>query len=232
MSTNLPCLEPLLARVERPAVFATSGEDGAQSPVHAPAQGVVAAASTPTPTRSACPTRGCRSYEILNERDNAVAERSHAPWTDLEGELRTHGVPLFSSSNHLRRRAPSTCWFNLSAELTYTNLFHPGRSAGVAVVRAGNRGDETLLVNAGGHCTYKPLAADPVDAFVLAWFMAAEINEVLARWKRAASPQGRDGQRREAGPGVAGVRARCTTQFTRPGAGGDARSYRPPPPTI
>ena len=35
-------------------------------------------------------------YEILNERDDAVAERTYAPWVDLEGELRNAGVPLFS----------------------------------------------------------------------------------------------------------------------------------------
>ena len=40
-------------------------------------------------------------YEILNERDDAVAERTYAPWVDMEAAMRAAGVPLFSLENHL-----------------------------------------------------------------------------------------------------------------------------------
>jgi hypothetical protein len=39
-------------------------------------------------------------YEIVNERDDAWAERAYAPWTDMEAEMRRHGVPLFSVDAH------------------------------------------------------------------------------------------------------------------------------------
>ena len=39
-------------------------------------------------------------YEILNERPDAVAERTYAPWVDLEAQLRQRGLPLFSVDNH------------------------------------------------------------------------------------------------------------------------------------
>ena len=35
-------------------------------------------------------------YEILNERPDAVAERAYAPWLDMEAQMRSNDIPLFS----------------------------------------------------------------------------------------------------------------------------------------
>ena len=106
-------------------------------------------------------------YEMLNERDDAEAERAYAPWTDLEAQLRAHRLPLFSVDTH--RPAPEfdLLAFNLSAELVYTNVLNCIDLAGVPV-RSERRRPEDPLVIAGGHCTYNPEPlADFVDAFVL-----------------------------------------------------------------
>ena len=56
---------------------------------------------TPTPTRSGCPTRACRSStRSSTSAPDAVAERAYAPWTDLEALLRGRGLPLFSVDTH------------------------------------------------------------------------------------------------------------------------------------
>jgi hypothetical protein len=47
-------------------------------------------------------------YEILNERDDAVAERTYAPWLDLDDLLQRHAVPLFSVDTR------STSWRSTS----------------------------------------------------------------------------------------------------------------------
>ncbi|MGD9752810.1 MAG: TIGR03960 family B12-binding radical SAM protein [Acidimicrobiia bacterium] len=194
MSTVWPLLEPLLARVERPARY-IGCEDGAQSPVHAPHK-VAWLLLYPDTYEVGLPNQGLQIlYEILNERDDAVAERSYAPWTDLEAELRTHRVPLFSLEHHRAAGSFDVLAFNLSAELTYTNLLNCVDLAGVAV-RAEHRGDDAPLVIAGGHCTYNPEPlADFVDAFVLGdgEEVVGEINEVLARWKHAGKPDGSRG---------------------------------------
>jgi hypothetical protein len=74
-------------------------------------------------------------YEILNERDDAVAERAYAPWVDLEAELRAAGLPLFSVDNHRPAVEFDVVAFNLSAELTYTNLLNCVDLAGVPLAR-------------------------------------------------------------------------------------------------
>ncbi len=191
MSTVWPRLEPLLSRVERPARY-IGCEDGAQSPVHAPHKAAWLLIY-PDTYEVGLPNQGLQIlYEILNERDDAVAERTYAPWTDLEAELRTHRVPLFSLENHLPAGTFDVLGFNLAAELTYTNLLNCVDLAGVPV-RVDERREEHPLVIAGGHCTYNPEPlADFVDAFVLGdgEEVVSEINEVVADWKRSGRTDG------------------------------------------
>ncbi len=121
-------------------------------------------------------------YEILNERDDAVAERAYAPWTDMEAAMRAAEVPLFSLENHLAARSFDVLAFNLSAELVYTNVLNLIDLAGIPV-RAEARTLDDPLVVAGGHCAFNPEPlSDFVDCFVLGDGEEAvgEINETVA----------------------------------------------------
>jgi len=94
-----PRLEPLLAQVQKPARY-IGCEDGAQSPAHDPAK-VAWLLAYPDTYEIGLPNQGLQIlYEILNERSDAIAERTYAPWTDLEAQLRAHHVPLFSVDTH------------------------------------------------------------------------------------------------------------------------------------
>ncbi len=112
-------IEPLLARVQKPARY-IGCEDGAIVPQHGPGK-VSWLLAYPTPTRSACPTRAPDPLRILNERDDSVAERTYAPWRDLEPLMRERSVPLFSVDTHRAAGDFDIIAFNLSAELVYTN---------------------------------------------------------------------------------------------------------------
>jgi radical SAM superfamily enzyme YgiQ (UPF0313 family) len=184
-----PSLEPLLAKVEKPARY-IGMERGACRPVHRP--GVVSWLLVyPDAYEVGLPNQGLQIlYEILNERDDALAERAYAVWTDLEGLLRERDLPLFSLENHLPGRAFDVLGFNLAAELTYTNLLNCIDLAGVPVRAAGRRADDPLVV-VGGHCTCNPEpVADFVDAVVIGdgEEVVGEITEVIAAWKRAGKP--------------------------------------------
>src|SRR3954452_4698439 len=90
-----PRIEPLLAKVQKPARY-VGCEDGSQSPVHGPGR-VGWLLVYPHAYEIGLPNQGLQIlYEILNERDDALAERSYAPWTDLEALLRERRIPLFS----------------------------------------------------------------------------------------------------------------------------------------
>ena len=185
--TNLwPRIEPLLARVEKPARY-IGMERGACRPTHRPDQ-VSWLLVYPDTYEIGLPNQGLQIlYEILNERDDAVAERAYAPWFDLERELRDHHVPLFSVDTHRNAGAFDVLGFNLSTELIFTNVLNCIDLAGVPV-RSEHRGPEHPVVVAGGHCAFNPEPlADFVDAFVIGdgEEVAGEVTEVVGAWKRA-----------------------------------------------
>jgi radical SAM family uncharacterized protein len=202
MTTDLgpdlwPRIEPLLGRVEKPARY-IGMERGSVTPEHRPDK-VSWLLVYPDTYEIGLPNQGLQIlYEILNERDDAAAERAYAPWVDLEAELRANGLPLFSVETHRPGHAFDVLAFNLSAELVYTNLLNCVDLAGVPV-RAEDRRANHPFVVAGGHCAFNPEPlADFVDAFVMGDGEEAisEVNAVLATWKRAGGGS-REGALRE-----------------------------------
>ncbi len=195
-STVWPRLEPLLPRVQKPARY-IGCEDGARSKPVDPSL-VSWCFTYPDTYEVGLPNQGLQIlYEIVNERPDARADRAYAPWTDLEELMRSHGIPLFSVEHHTPANEFDVLAFNLSAELTYTNLLNCVDLAGIPV-RSADRAEQDALVIAGGHCTYNPEPlADFLDAVVLGdgEEVVGEITAVLARFKR---PDGtRHGTRRE-----------------------------------
>ncbi|MDA8072124.1 MAG: TIGR03960 family B12-binding radical SAM protein [Actinomycetota bacterium] len=184
MTSLWPRIEPLLAQVVKPARY-IGGELGAQRPDHGPGR-VSWVLLYPDTYEIGLPNQGLQIlYEILNERPDAAAERSYAPWTDMEAAMRAAGVPLFSVETHRPAAEFDVMAFNLSAELTYTNVLNLVDLAGVPV-RSDERELAHPLVVAGGHCAYNPEPlADFVDAFVIGdgEEVVGEMNDVIATWR-------------------------------------------------
>src|SRR3954453_22323162 len=185
MTSVWPRLEPLLPKVQKPARY-IGCEDGAQSPDHDPCKTAWLLAY-PDTYEIGLPNQGLQIlYEILNERPDAVAERTYAPWTDLEELLRAEELPLFSVDTHRPAAEFDLLAFNVSAELVYTNVLNCIDLAGVPV-RASERRVDDPLVAAGGHCTYNPEPlADFLDFVVLGdgEEVVSEITEIVGAWKR------------------------------------------------
>ncbi len=206
MNTIWPELERLLPNVAKPARY-IGLEDGSVQPHHDPRK-VAWLLAYPDTYEVGLPNQGLQIlYEILNERPDAVAERTYAPWTDLAALLRANGLPLFSVDTHRPAGSFDLLAFNLSAELVYTNVLECIDLAGVPV-RAADRRPEHPLVIAGGHCTYNPEPlADFLDLVVLGdgEEVVSEITEVVRDWKASGRTEGsRTGVLRELSriPGV------------------------------
>ena len=185
-------IEPLLARVRKPARY-IGCEDGAIIPQHDAAK-VSWLLAYPDVYEVGLPNQGLQIlYEILNERSDAVAERTYAPWVDLEALMRAEGIPLFSLETHRPGSFFDVIAFNLSAELVYTNVLNMLDLAGVPV-RAEHRGPTDAIVVVGGHAAFNPEPlADFIDAAVLGEGeeVVGEITEAVAAWKSS----GRDSRR-------------------------------------
>ena len=186
MSSLWSELERVLGEVQKPARY-IGCEDGMTVPDHHP-DAVAWLLLYPDTYEVGLPNQGLQIlYEILNERSDAVAERSYAPWTDLAEVLRREGLPLFSVDTHRPARDFDILAFNLSAELVFTNVLECVDLAGIPV-RTADRTDDDPLVLVGGHCAYNPEPlADYVDAAVLGdgEEVVGEIPEVVAAWKAA-----------------------------------------------
>ncbi len=187
MESLWPQIEPLLDQVEKPARY-IGGELGAERPEdldHGP-RGLAWLLVYPDTYEIGLPNQGLQIlYEILNERTDAVAERTYAPWVDMESAMRAAGVPLFSLETHRAAADFDVIAFNLSAELVYTNVLNLIDLAGLPV-RAADRQAHHPLVLAGGHCAFNPEPlADFVDAFVLGdgEEVVGEVNDVVAAFR-------------------------------------------------
>ena len=198
MESLWPQIEPLLAQVTKPARY-IGGELGAQQVEHGPDL-VSWLLIYPDTYEIGLPNQGLQIlYEILNERPDAAAERSYAPWMDMEASMRMAGVPLFSVEGHLPAAGFDVLAFNLSAELVYTNVLNLIDLAGVAV-RSDERRVHDPIVMAGGHCAFNPEPmANFIDAFVLGdgEEVVGEINQVLAA-HRCGAARDDDGPARRA----------------------------------
>ena len=123
METIWPQLERLLPQVTKPARY-IGGEQGSVYPEHGPGK-VSWLLTYPDTYEIGLPNQGLQIlYEILNERDDAVAERGYAPWTDMEAAMRAAEVPLFSVETSRPAAEFDILAFNLAAELIRHEL-HP-----------------------------------------------------------------------------------------------------------
>jgi radical SAM family uncharacterized protein len=185
MSELWPRVEPLLAGVEKPARY-IGMERGSVAPEHRPSA-VSWLLVYPDTYEIGLPNQGLQIlYEILNERDDALAERAYAPWLDMDAAMRAASVPLFSVDTHHHAGDFDIFAFGLAAELVYTNVLECLDLAGVPV-RGEDRRPEHPVVVAGGHCAFNPEPmADFVDAFVIGdgEEVVGEITEVVGAWKR------------------------------------------------
>ncbi|MEE8352999.1 MAG: TIGR03960 family B12-binding radical SAM protein [Dehalococcoidales bacterium] len=106
-------------------------------------------------------------YELLNRREDVLAERVFAPWVDMAAALREAGIPLFSLESRRPLGEFDIIGFSLGYELTYSNVLEMLDLAGIPVL-AGERDESRPLVIAGGGGALNPEPmADFIDLFVI-----------------------------------------------------------------
>lgn len=134
-------------------------------------------------------------YEVLNEREGVLAERTYAVGSDLERLMREHGVPQFTVDAHRPVGAFDVLGLSFASEMGYTNMLTALDLAGIPLHSA-ERTDDHPVVLAGGHSAFNPEpVADFLDAVVLGdgEEITLAVTEVVREWKREGRPGGRDG---------------------------------------
>jgi radical SAM family uncharacterized protein len=200
-----PRLEPLLAQVSKPIQY-VGGELNSVTKDWESVE-VRWCLSYPDAYEVGLPNQGIAIlYEILNEQDWILAERTYAVWADMEALMRAHGVPQFTLDSHRPVGEFDVFGLSFATELGYTNMLTELDLAGIPI-HAADRREQDPIVLAGGHAAFNPEPiADFLDAAVLGdgEQIALSISEVIREWKAKDRPGGRDGLllRLAAGGGV------------------------------
>ena len=191
-------LEPLLPRVRKPIAYV--GGEVNSLVKDWDATDVRWALLYPDAYEVGLPNQGVQIlYEILNEQDGVLAERTYSVWPDLEALMREHGLPQFTVDAHRPVGAFDVLGVSFSTELGLHEPAHgagPGRDS--AAERRPGPADGTWypLVIAGGHAAFNPEPiADFLDGAVLGDGEQAvlAITAKVRDWKRDGRPGGRDG---------------------------------------
>ena len=200
-----PRLEPLLLRVSKPIQY-VGGELNSVTKEWGAAE-VRWCLSYPDAYEVGLPNQGVAIlYEVLNEQEWILAERTYAVWPDMEALMREHGVPQFTLDSHRPVGEFDLFGLSFATELGYTNMLTALDLAGIPI-HAQDRREHDPIVVAGGHAAFNPEPiADFLDAAVLGdgEEIALRISEVTREWKAEDRPGGRDGLllRLAAGGGV------------------------------
>ncbi len=189
-----PRLEPLLARVSKPIQY-VGGELNCVTKDWESVE-VRWCLSYPDAYEVGLPNQGIAIlYEILNEQDWILAERTYAVWADMEALMREHRVPQFTLDSHRPVGEFDVFGLSFATELGYTNMLTELDLAGIPI-RAAERREHDPIVVAGGHAAFNPEPiADFLDAAVLGdgEQIALRISGVIREWKAEGRPGGRDG---------------------------------------
>ena len=176
----LPCGRRLNTTVRRdhPAPAAAAGVEAQPLPRQRPARAAEAARLRPrcgccwrsrTRTRSGSRTSGIRIiHHILNQRPDAAAELTFAPWPDAEAEMRRLGIPLFSLDSHAPAERVRRDRLLAPVRAPVHERARHARPRRAAAAHASTATSAIALVIAGGAQAFSPEPmAEFIDAFVI-----------------------------------------------------------------
>ncbi len=191
-----PALEPLLPTIQKPIQYVGGELNASVKEWDCAPEGPTVrwALMYPDAYEVGLPNQGVQIlYEVLNERDWIVAERTYAVWPDMEQAMRGAGIPQFTVDAHRPVGAFDVFGISFSTELGYTNLLTALDLAGIPL-HAVDRSEDDPIVLAGGHSAFNPEpVADYLDAAVLGdgEEVVLAVSEVVREWKAEGRPGGR-----------------------------------------
>ncbi len=106
-------------------------------------------------------------YDMVNQWENLLCERTYSPWSDMEAMMRERNIPLYSLETKHPVRDFDLLALSLPYEQLYTNALNLIDLAGMPI-RAEERDASYPLIVAGGHACYNPEPMAPfIDVFVI-----------------------------------------------------------------
>lgn len=101
-------------------------------------------------------------YNLINKEPDMVCERVFAPWVDMEEQMRSERLPLFTLESKEEVKNFDILGFTLQYEMSYTNILNILDLSGIPILSKDRNGDDTIVI-AGGPCAYNP---EPLWQFI------------------------------------------------------------------
>ena len=113
-------------------------------------------------------------YDIINKREDSLAERVYAPWLDMDKLLNDHNIPLFSLESKIPLRYFDLIGFSIPYETLYTNVLNMLNLSHIPIWAKERKNSDPIII-AGGHTAFNP---EPMYAFIDA-FVIGDGEEVI-----------------------------------------------------
>ena len=130
-------------------------------------------------------------YDLINQREDALAERAYLPWTDMEEMMKLHNLPLYSLETKHPIGQFDILGISIPYETLYTNTLNLLHLSGIPLFSAERTADHPLVI-AGGHSMMNP---EPMAAFLDVIVIGEgeevilEIIDVFQAWKTSQAPR-------------------------------------------
>ncbi len=106
-------------------------------------------------------------YNVINSREDCLAERAFAVWPDMEKIMRENDIPLFSLESTTPLKNFDILGFHLTYEMTYTTTLFMLHLAGIPLYSS-ERTESDPIIIAGGPSVMNPEPiADFIDCFYI-----------------------------------------------------------------
>ena len=106
-------------------------------------------------------------YDLINQENDYLAERVFLPWPDMESQMRSNDIPLYSLETKNPIADFDVLAISIPYESLYTNVLNALDLAGIPIY-SNDRNEEHPIVIAGGHAVFNPEPLAPfIDAFVI-----------------------------------------------------------------
>ncbi|MDD3050073.1 MAG: TIGR03960 family B12-binding radical SAM protein, partial [Candidatus Cloacimonetes bacterium] len=106
-------------------------------------------------------------YTIINNANDATADRVYAPWPDFSEVLQKSGRPLFSVEHKLPLKNFDVIGFTLQSELTFTNVLFILDLSGISLLSTERTSEDPIIISGGPAISNPEPMADFFDAILI-----------------------------------------------------------------
>jgi radical SAM family uncharacterized protein/radical SAM-linked protein len=106
-------------------------------------------------------------YKTLNDQADIACERAFAPWHDMEAELRTRELPIFSLESARPLREFDIVGISLQYEMNFTNVLTLLDLSNIPLRSEDRAEDDPLILGGGPVATHPESVAPFFDAFLV-----------------------------------------------------------------